>query len=151
MSTVQARAGYIAANELHPALKFEFKPLDYEGRAKIDKATHESQGNPEKWTLVRCSAIKNQLASWEANQSHLFSHVPGDPPGDALPLTVSSIRQVIPVLVDKLFYIVMGGMASDPVPGASEEETSDLADTIIKAAAEGVSAGSAAAEREAGN
>jgi hypothetical protein len=151
MSTVQARAGYIAKSDLHPALKFEFTPLDYENRLKIDKAQYDSRENPEKKTLLTCSTIKNHLASWEANQSHLFSHVPGNGEGDALPLNVTSIRQLKPILVDRLFLIIMGISAGDPVPGASDEDAEDFADTIIRAAGAGITPGSADAEKQAGN
>jgi hypothetical protein len=153
MSTVQARAGYIAKSEfgVYPELRFEYTPLDYEGRQKIDKAQREARENPEKSTLLTCSTIKNHLQGWEANQSHLFSHVPGNPDGDALPLTVTSVRQLKPMLIDRLFLIIMGFAASDPVPGASDEESEDYADTIIKAASENKSPGNVAEEKETGN
>lgn len=153
MSTVQARAGYIAKSEfrLYPALKFEFTPLNYEERLRIDKAQYAARENPERKAVLTFSTIKSNLASWEANQSHLFSYVPGADSGDTLPLTVSSIRELQPQLVDRLFLIIMGIAGSDPVPGASDEEVEDYADTIIKAAADGSPEGVIAVEKEIKN
>lgn len=153
MSTVQARAGYIAKHQfgVHPALRFEFTPLDYESRLKIDKTQREAANNPEKMALLTFSTVKNNLASWEANQSHLYSYVPGSDEGATLPLSVGNIRQLQPTLVDRLFLIIMGISGSDPVPGANDEEVEDYAATLIAAAADGVSPGTAAEEREVGN
>jgi hypothetical protein len=153
MSTVQARAGYIAKHQfgVFPELRFEYTPLDYEGRMNIDKAQRDAADNPQKLTALTCATIKQHLQSWEANQSHLFSHVPGQPAGDALPLNVASIRQLKPALIDRLFVVIMGIAAGDPVPSASEAEAEDYADTLIRAAAESKTPGLVAEEKETGN
>jgi hypothetical protein len=152
MSTVTARKGFLRKTELHPGLEFMFKPMDYESREKVNKAIRDAHDNPEKKTLLTCSTIKQQLASWDADNRHLFHFdADTDKKGEVLPLTVASIRQLRPVLIDGLFLIVIGAIASDPIPGATEQEEEDFAATLIKSAAENVSPGSVAAEREAGN
>lgn len=151
MSNVQARPGYFAKCPLHPALAFSFTPMDYLEREKTDRARRDAHDNPEKLAALVFATIKTHLTTWQANQSHTFGHIAGSSDGDALPLTTASIRLLKPPLTDKLFLLVMGSMASDPSPGATEEESEDYAAMLLKAAEEGITPGSSNEALDKGN
>lgn len=137
-SNPQARSAFIAKSDLHPALEFSRVPVHYVEREEIKHAM-DIAGSVRKRCSLLLAFLKTHLVNWNATGEHLFDP---DPKLSSLPLSADSIGKLHPVLVDRLYLIVMGAMAGDgPPAAASEEEVDEFAANLLKAATEGVAVG----------
>ena len=104
--------GYIAAVAgLHPAVRFEFRPMVHAERAAANAGIMVD--NLAKASAVQCAAISKALRSWDIEG-----------------LELRQTDMLRPALVEKLYGIVSGMAASDPDP--EDIETSrDAADIYL--------------------
>ena len=108
-------SGYIAAvPQLHPALRFRFRPLLTEERTAFLKSianTDRSQQDKKATALV-----KDRLQEWDLCGRD----------GAVVPLTADVIKRLKPRLFERLFGIVLGSDAPDEDPEANQEDRDQL-------------------------
>jgi hypothetical protein len=96
--------GYIAAAErLHGSLSFVFQPLLAEQRDAVDEARRFRSAR-EGSDMV-ATAITKALREWDLRDEH----------GCPVAVGLGSVRRLRPALLDKLYAVIAGWSASDPV------------------------------------
>jgi len=107
------RHGYIKAKErLHPALRFEYRPVMVQNRTVAFKRI-EQAGDPRREEQIAAKTIQIHLECWD-----LLDHE-----GKTVPSHVDHILRVEPNLFQKLFGVIMGSLVSDEDPGLGDADS----------------------------
>lgn len=107
------RPGRIAAvNELHGELNFTFRPMVPNERDDIYAVIRRFADDPRKYNEVISKAIADKVQEWDARDTN----------GKTYPITPRNAANLQPELFDKLYNVLMGTRASDPVEDQTEEE-----------------------------
>jgi hypothetical protein len=136
--------GYIAeVPRLHPAVRFEFRPMTLAERGLYIKAIG---------TLKKDNELRTYMAGC------IKEHLTGQPPwdlrndkGEIVPLTVDELLRLKPRLFDRLFMIVSGEEAPDADPEAPPAELDQEALDIQEAVKTGKTIGQIREERDLKN
>ena len=141
--------GYIAPVErLHGALRFTYHPMLAERVDAIDRGLAEL--TPEKGHEVLRAAIKEHLRSWDLKR-------PADctegHKGEAVPVTLANVRRLPYRVFNRLYRIIAGLAASDPLPDgeADGEQEDGYVKALLESTASGKSLARTLVEHEAGN
>lgn len=109
--------GYIAAAKgVHGPVRFKYRPMTIDER---DEVRELIQGSKSKdYNPVIRAALAEHLKGWDVKP-------PGAKPDAApVPITIGSIRGLLPQVFDKMFFIVCGDRPSDiPDDGTPKEES----------------------------
>ena len=123
------RSGYIAGvDRLHGALEFEYRPMRSDTVNQIRKALAKFSEEPVKSATAMRASMAQHVVSWDAKN-------PKD--GSDVKCTIDAIRCLQPALADKLYFVLAGIDASDPKPNATDSETEDWAEQVIREASGG--------------
>lgn len=114
---------------LHGELRFSYRPMLPEERNALRRVIGEAAG--DKGNMLLQAALTKHLVDWNAT----------DDQGDAVKISQDGVRRLPPALYDRLYLIVSGIDASDPLPDATEEEESEYAAMLRKAAETGAAPG----------
>lgn len=121
-----SQSAYIAAvPNLHPALRFKFRPMLTEDRDTITDALQSKNVAETHKTLV--GAMVSRVVSWSATNSK----------GEPLPVDAVSIRRLRPRLFDRMYYIVTGRESGDTDPEQSDAAYRADSDAALQAAIKG--------------
>lgn len=135
--------GYIAeAPRLHPALRFEFRPMTMEERSLYLKASATMKTEDLRAYMAGC--IKR--------------HLVGNPPwdlrnekGELVPLQAAELLKLKPKLFDKLFLVISGEEAPDADPEAPPGDRDQEAEDLHESARTGKSVAQIREERDLKN
>ena len=122
-------SGYIYKKKfLHPALRFEDRPFLAQEKATINGQIQNlyAQDKNAEGERLAADAIARRLVSWNLTSK-----------GESVPTTLEHALRVEPVLLARVFSIMMGVSQSDPDP----EWTNDEADAHTAASLESALAG----------
>jgi len=101
----QTRDGFVAPVErLHPALRFQFRPLLCTERAIVTEAVRN--GSERDAMNTAAALIANRVTKWDLKK----------PSGDLVPLTSEHTIRLQPTLLLKVYEILLGNRAPDPDP-----------------------------------
>lgn len=118
--------GYLeAVPGLHPALRFEYRPIQVMQRDAVDKSI-ASKGSAHAHQVVR-SCVASRLTHWNAV----------DLKGEPLPIEPANVGTLPPLLYDKLFNVLLGYRASDPDPTATKAEQNEEDEALLQSAMSG--------------
>jgi hypothetical protein len=99
--------GYIAESKrLHPALRFEFRPVLNADRATYIQAMEELKAPQLK--QAEAALLARHLVSWNL----------GDPAGKPVAISEATLVRLKPRLFNRLFQVVMGEEVGDDDPQA---------------------------------
>jgi hypothetical protein len=125
----QTRAGYIAAVPgLHGALRFGFRPMTFEQVELAEDALGKQKTVPKRVAVVQ-GIIATQLTDWDAVDAN------GSETRHGSPAVLSKLH---PLVVNRLYAILTGRQASDPLPdGERSDDEHDAYVTELFEAANG--------------
>lgn len=102
------QTGHILPIEgLHGAVTFQFRPMLYEQRQRVSELLKAAATGEA--TQVLAAAICQQVLSWNLPRK----------------LKPANVRRLRPKLLDRIYLIVAGHEASDPLPSGQAVETYD--------------------------
>lgn len=102
------QTGHIQAAEgLHGAVTFQFRPMLYEQRQRVSEMLRAA--TTDEATHVLAAAICQQVLSWNLPRE----------------LKPANVRRLRPKLLDRIYLIVAGHEPSDPLPSGQPVETFD--------------------------
>ncbi len=120
------QTGYIeAVDGMHEAVNFRYRPMLPED---VEFAEHEANkigADPRKAVRLIAARVSQQLVEWDQKEED----------GKDAPTDFETVRRLRYQVLNKLYRIIAGLVASDPLPGASKEEQADEVDAIIAEAA----------------
>ena len=133
--------GYIEAVEgLHESVSFKYRPMLPEDVEFAEAEANKIGGDPRKAVRLIAAKVSQQLIEWDQTEDD----------GKEAPTDFETVRRLRYHVLNKLYRIIAGLVASDPTPGASKKEQADEVDAIIAEAA-GQSPGQEALENAAKN
>jgi hypothetical protein len=107
--------GYIKADEgVHGALEFTYRPMLPGQR---DKAMQHLRREPADYAAFH-EAARKALAGTKDTPARLVSWNLKDRDERPVPITEANVGRIRARLFDKLWFILIGELASDPKPGA---------------------------------
>ncbi|ANS03308.1 hypothetical protein [uncultured Mediterranean phage uvDeep-CGR2-KM19-C37] len=113
--------GYIAATpRLHPALRFDYRPMLTQNRSVIYRQIEQTQ-DARKEESIAAATVRSQLVSWD-----MVDHE-----GTSVPLEVPHILRSQPMLFQRLFRIVTGSSPSDEDPESHADEQAEDAEQSL--------------------
>lgn len=111
----QTRSGYVqAVPRLYPAVRFKFRPVLARDRAVI--VGRVSRGDDTEAEKVAAWLLATNIVEWDLRM--------GD--GQTVPLETRHTKRLQPMLLQKLYLIVLGAVASDEDPEEVEESFDEL-------------------------
>jgi hypothetical protein len=133
------RRGYIKAEENHyGSLAFTYRPALVEERDRITESLKQNPSNKSNEHIR--GLLKKQLHDWDLVNDK-------DQPVE---VNAENIRRLHPIVYDKLYLIVTGQIATDPLPQPDEEQQHDFL-LEMEALATGRAPGDVKAESDLGN
>jgi hypothetical protein len=130
--------GYIAeAKGLHPALRFEFRPVLQSERATYIQAIDELK--PPQLKQAEAALVARHVTTWNL----------GDAKGAPVAVSEAMLSRLKPKLFNRLFQIVMGEEAGDEDPQAAPVEGRGL--DLLEAIRQGTTPGLVRQEADAKN
>lgn len=114
-----------ALPNVHPALRFKFRPMLAEDRDTINDALGRMDVAASHKAVV--GAMATRIVSWSATKAD----------GTALPVDATSIRALRPRLFDRLYSIISGREGGDSDPEQAAANYRADADAALQAAIEG--------------
>lgn len=127
------RTGYISAEKgIHGAHRFDYRPMLHADRLGY---TEQMSGKPAKEAAqIMHAVLVKHVKKWDVKS----------------PLTVAGVSRVAPELLEHVYAIVAGRVASDTDPSASAQQKADM-DPELAAILEGKEPGLAIEEGNAKN
>lgn len=133
--------GFIEAVEgLHEAVQFEYRPMLPEQVELTEAEVNKLGADPRKAVRLVAAQVSQHLIGWDQKESG----------GSEAPVDFETVRRLRYQVLNKLYKIIAGLIASDPLPGATKQEQGDDATAII-AEAEGKKPGQESLEVAAKN
>ena len=122
--------GYIeAVAGLHGSLRFSYRPYTSEERAKTMLPIN--QASPDRRPTLYMQAIIKKLTAWDLV----------DQKEQALPISIATLRVLVPTLFDVLVDVVLGFRPSDVDPLWTADEQDENAAAVADSMANGVTVG----------
>lgn len=127
------RDGFIDAVENDPdSLRFQYRPMLPED---VDALLSESRVMPARQaTKLLAAAVAERLVSWDAIA----------PDDTTATIDVEHVRSLPWRIFQRLYNVVAGLQASDPLPKAAKPQTDEMVQRLLHAAGDGKPAGLAA-------
>lgn len=123
-------SAYVAAvPALHPAIRFEYRPMRATERAVYIKEVERAEGSA--YLKARAAWLKTKIVSWDVK----------DAKGIAWPIEIAEILLLKQAVQDRLFEIVCNLKPGDDDPDAPAEQNENLDEDVAaikEAAAAGV-------------
>lgn len=134
------KAGYIkeSANH-HDSLSFEFRPMLPSEVESVEQAISKEQ-HPEAGVNIMAVALADHLVEW----SELVKD------GGKRPINWEAVSRLQYAILNRLYRIVTGIEASDPIPHATKEQGNGYVDSL-RAKIKGKAPGAAELEADAKN
>ena len=108
---------------MYPSVRFTYRPMLPQDRLVV--ARHMADSNdPRKEETDAAATIKAQVIDWNVR----------DREGKTVPLEVSHVLRLQPLLLERLFRIVMGEEAPDEDPQTSDQERNMASELDYQAA-----------------
>ena len=118
--------GYIAAVDgLHDAVQFEYRPMLPEEVEFTEAEVNRIGGDPKKAVRLVAAQVQRHLVSWDQK----------DADAKDADITFDNVRRLRYPVLNKLYKIIAGLVASDPLPGGTERDERDEVTAIIAEAA----------------
>ncbi len=133
--------GYIEAVEgMHESVLFTYRPMLPEDVEFVEHEANKVGADPKKAVQLIAAQVSKQLVSWDQKEAD----------GSDAPTDFETVRRLRYQVLNKLYRIIAGLVASDPKPNPSEREQREAVDAII-AEAQGKAPGHEALEAAAKN
>lgn len=134
------KAGHIkAAENHHDSMSFEFRPMLPSEVESVEQAIGKEE-SPEASVNIMAVALADHIVAWSET----------DQAGGKRPVNWEFISRLHYAVLNRLYRIVAGLDASDPIPRATKEQGNGYADSL-RAKLKGKAPGAAEQEADAKN